>query len=388
MSAKKYSFTTKLLYTIIVVLVFLFIAESIASIAEYQKKRKYPLAIIGLFANAYHSIRDKRSLQKLYHAQQLVRPDSSATINNLIKDENGICNRSVYEPWVQFRNTDFSSKYVNVHGLNRETIPFTAGSQMNTDTVTIFFLGGSTMFGFNVADNETIPSYFTKWYQQKFNAAKPIKVLNYGNPYYYSYQELMLLTNLIYTGNIPDIIVVLDGLNDCLQIRSSIQRVPIFSDLFKQSFNPDILKKGYVDSTAEMYKPPVGVDLSVYSKNIFNNLIENIGFMKSFASLYQVQLFCFIQPVPQYHYPNRKNDPMVSKEELPQFDFIYPLLKQKSGETKDFFFLGEMLENEKGYPFVDQYHYSPEMNKKIALEILNKIQPTIQSINKRNSVKK
>ena len=47
-----------------------------------------------------------------------------------------------------------------------------------------------------------------------------------------------------------------------------------------------------------------------------------------------------------------------------------------------------MLEAEKNYPFVDQYHYSPAMNEKIANEILNKIQPNIQAINTSNTSKK
>ena len=269
MPAKKYSWKTKFLYSIIIVFVILFLAESVASIAYYQTNGKSSFAIINLYKNALNKFRNKRETEKLYQAQQLVRPDSSQKINRLIKDENGFFDKMVYEPWLQFRSADFSGKFVNVHGLTRTTIPCNAGSQKNTDTVTIFFLGGSTMFGFDVADNETIPSYFTKLYQQKFASGKIIKVLNYGNPYYYSYQELMLLTNLIYTGNVPDIIVMLDGLNDCLQIRSSINRIPIFTDLMKQVFDKDFLKKGFTDSTNVMYKPPSGVALKDYSLQIF-----------------------------------------------------------------------------------------------------------------------
>jgi lysophospholipase L1-like esterase len=388
MSGKKYTRRKKFLYSIIIILFFLFLIEAIASIADYQRNGKYSLAIIGLFKDAYHTVGQKRVVQKAYHYQQLVRPDSSAAVNKLIKDENGFSDKMIYEPWLQFRHPDRAGTYVNVHGLNRATIPSFAGSSQSADTVTIFFLGGSTMFGFDVADNETIPSCFTKLYQQKFAAGRPIKVLNYGNPFYYSYQELMLLTQLVYTGHVPDIIVVLDGLNDCIQVRSSIQRVPIFTDLLKQFFDAGSSPNSYVDSTIMMYKPPVGEDLATYSNQIFTNLLQNTAFMKNFSSQYSITPFFFIQPVAYYHYPNRENDPAVDKEELPQFGYIYPLLQKKCAETNDFFFLGDMLENEKGYAFADHYHYSPEMNKRIASSILDKINKSIRDFSKTNSAKK
>ena len=70
------------------------------------------------------------------------------------------------------------------------------------------------MFGFNVLDYETIPSQFVQLYKERFHDGKSIRVYNYGTPTYYSYQELILFSNLVYNGHKPDIVVFLDGIND------------------------------------------------------------------------------------------------------------------------------------------------------------------------------
>ncbi len=63
------------------------------------------------------------------------------------------------------------------------------------DAFTIWFLGGSTMYGFNVTDAETIPAAFVRAYRLTHPHGRPIRVFNLGMPFYYSYQELILLTD-------------------------------------------------------------------------------------------------------------------------------------------------------------------------------------------------
>src|SRR5690606_29314935 len=102
----------------------------------------------------------------------LTRPDSSEKVNYNIATETMRSNKFVYQSWVEFRNADFAGKYMNMSGLIRKSIPesfFTTGS---TDTLDIYFLGGSTMFGFNVLDHETIPSQFLQLYAERYPSGK------------------------------------------------------------------------------------------------------------------------------------------------------------------------------------------------------------------------
>jgi len=370
---KKYSTAKKIGYGTIAVIFFIFLVEAIASIAEYQIDGKYALATIGLFKGAEKTVHDQKVKKRNYEHEELVRKDSSQKTNQQISDENADANRLVYEPWLEYRNADFAGQFVNIKGLNRLTQPSIAGGTHRSDAVTIFFFGGSTMYGFNVADNETIPSFFTELYQQQFPNERPIKVFNYGIPYYYSYQELLLLTNLLYKGNQPSLVIFLDGLNDCLQANSSVNRQPYYTSAFEQLFLNNDKDTHFNDSSAIMYAPPASTDIPGFSEKIVVNLLENFSSIKKISSAFNTKPFFFIQPVPYYHYPNRAKDPICIKNDLPQFNYVYPALQQKSKEANDMFFLGDMLQNEKDYPFIDNIHYSPMMNKKIAQSIGDKV---------------
>ena len=332
------------------------------------------------FKNLEAKFREKKAEKRNYAHEQLVRPDSSQKINQQISDENFAANKLVYEPWIEFGNVNYSGEYVNIQGLNRASIPSIAGFGKGIDTVIIYFFGGSTLYGYNVSDNETIPSFFTQLYQQKYPNARPIKIYNYGIPYYYSYQELLMLTNLLYTGNKPALVIFLDGLNDCLQVVSSVNRTSFVSSAFEQLFIHPNQRPHINDSSGIMYSLPTGMDIRRYSDKILNNFLQNISSVRIISSAYAIKPFFFIQPTPYYHYTNRNNDPICIKNNLLQFDYVYPVLKQKSETEKDIFFLGDMLQNEKGYPFIDNIHYSPAMNKKIADSILAKTYSSIQII--------
>jgi hypothetical protein len=65
---------------------------------------------------------------------------------------------------------------------------------------------------------------------------------------------------------------------------------------------------------------------------------------------------------------------MCFKDTNTRFDYIYPILEKKVDSIPNFTFLGNMLKDEQGYPFIDGLHYSPKFIKKVAEQILLKIQ--------------
>ena len=77
-------------------------------------------------------------------------------------------NRFVQDSWVEFHNMDFNGAYMHMNGAIRTTQPEAFYNPSSKDTLTIYFFGGSTMFGFNVLDHETIPSQFVQQYKEKF----------------------------------------------------------------------------------------------------------------------------------------------------------------------------------------------------------------------------
>ena len=70
----------------------------------------------------------------------------------------------------------------------------------------IYMFGGSTAFGANVADDETIPAYL----EREIEAM----VVNFGQENYSMHQEVYLLVDNLLKGNIPDYVVFYDGVNE------------------------------------------------------------------------------------------------------------------------------------------------------------------------------
>jgi lysophospholipase L1-like esterase len=105
---------------------------------------------------------------------------------------------------------DIAGKHVHVSdGVRRSWAPTPAGG----DPMTVYFLGGSAMFGLYQRDEHTIPSEFAK-----LAAADGIEVraVNYGRLAYVNWQEVLLLEQLVTRGAKPDLALFYDGFNEIL----------------------------------------------------------------------------------------------------------------------------------------------------------------------------
>jgi lysophospholipase L1-like esterase len=262
-----------------------------------------------------------------------------------------------------------------MNGLNRRSDPDAYFNPATKDTIDIYFFGGSTTFGFNVLDNETIPSQFVQLYKEKFPNGKSVRIRNFGIPTYYSYQELMLLTNLIYDGHRPDYAIFLDGINDFWFATSAYYRQSYFSYVFRQVFERGLKTNGnfqLVDTADNMFMDPKNVPLDKYNSKLVSNYFENVKNIKMMCDMAGIKVFFFSQPSPFYNYANQQKDPVCFKDTNTRFNYIYPLVKKDAAQN-GVVFLGDMLEHEQGYPFVDGLHYSPGFIRKVASRMLDEM---------------
>lgn len=366
----------QILYSAIAILFLFFIIEGLLSIYVYQKTGPEKLATIETLRTAKKFlIPQKFNLDITNH--NLTRSDSSHSVNQRIAEESVLSNKFVHEPWVEFRNKDFNGNYMNMQRSLRRSSPEAFYNPSSSDTIDIYFFGGSTMFGFNVLDYETIPSQFLQLYKKQFPNGKSIRVYNYGTPMYYSYQELILLSNLIYNNHHPDIAVFLDGINDFWFATASYYRQSYFSYIYRQVFNRGLRSKGefqFIDTASNMYMDPKNIPLNEYNEKLVFNYFENLENIKMMCELSGTKPYFFVQPSPFYNYKNQQNDPICFKDTNTRFNTIYPIVKNRGNGYTDFIFLGDMLENEKGFPFIDGLHYSPSFINKIASRILDKME--------------
>lgn len=375
---KKPGLLRKLSYILLLVVALLFVTESILSIVYFQKYGGSPLAVIALFKRFQFSNHQKEVSNDQYKNQQLARPDSSAAVNQQIADETQQANGFVYEPWILYKSVPFNGTYIHTDGFIRKTVPDVISGDTSTPII-IYFFGGSTTFGFHVADDETIPSQFVQLLQQK--TKKPVRVVNYGIPTYYSYHELMLFTQLLYQNHQPQIAIFTDGLNDFIGIQSTLHKKSFLDYRVAQSFSMDIRRGNptFEDSLEYVFQLPAGASVTHLSDSLFGNYTSTVSSIEKTAGAFQVKPFFFVQPVPFYKYPNQAKDPVCSKKEFPQYQSIYPRLEQWVTGSNNKFFLGNMLEHETGIPFIDGFHYAPLMNKKLAAEMVRVLLPVIES---------
>ncbi len=118
----------------------------------------------------------------------------------------------VYRPFVQHHEAPQTGQYVNIDpaGFRRGADP--GPWPPDPAATNVFFFGGSTAFGYGVADDETIPSRA----QEALAAAcsSDVRVYNFGGGNYYSEQERVLFEQILAAGHPIDVAVFLDGLNE------------------------------------------------------------------------------------------------------------------------------------------------------------------------------
>jgi lysophospholipase L1-like esterase len=116
-----------------------------------------------------------------------------------------------WQPYVYWRRTPRRGQYINIgsDGL-RKTINVSM-SEGASPPIKVFMFGGSTMWGLGAGDDSTIPSIFAEVAKNK---GINCEVVNFGQYAYVSTQEVIELMLQLQKGNIPDIAIFYDGVND------------------------------------------------------------------------------------------------------------------------------------------------------------------------------
>lgn len=343
-------------YWVAALLLLMVLAELLTARFYYQQYGKRKMALREAFVAAKEGwqtrLATKRKRQQNYQNQQRARPDSSAAWNQLVYDEMIAANHFIYDPWVGFRNKNFAGKTLHTQAYERRTIPATAGA--GSDTLRVWMLGGSTMFGFNVADGETIPSQLAQRYAQTPICNRSLQVRNFGIPYFYSYQEYRLLNLLLEQEPPPHIVVFMDGLNDL----SYSQTAPRWRHFFYHRM------AHFMDPAAPEWEPAPAT--AALSDSMVRQYQKTITLIRKLSQQNNIDPLFIIQPVPFYRYPNQATDAACSKSTYPAYAIAYPALEKMSENQLDMFFWGNLLQQAPAVPFIDEIHYSPAFNQQMA----------------------
>lgn len=124
-----------------------------------------------------------------------------------------------WKPFVYFRRAPFTGRFINV---DEEGIRSTPHVQPDaSDTVRIMFFGGSTMWGSNLRDSATIPAVVAQRLAEIGRPNVTFSLLNLGESGYVLTQEMIELQLRLRAGEVPDIVLFYDGIND---VAAAVQR--------------------------------------------------------------------------------------------------------------------------------------------------------------------
>ena len=280
-----------------------------------------------------------------------------------------------YEPWTGFREKKRNTNFVNI---NENGIRLNKKNEVIKLDQSIWFFGGSTTFGYGVADFETIPAYL--------NNRSNTNVINFGRGYYYSAQENLLLTQFLKKKIRPKKVIFLDGVNEACDLIT-------YQNTFKFLFNK--AQKNYFWNYREIMKPIIYLSERIKSKIIikekrdldsYKDICKTEGFDLTFeevinsnlkerdmiCNFYNIKCITFLQPFPVINSPNKdiseKKDMMFIKNLKNKYSIIENIFIKNNAIILDKVFI-----NYDHHAFVDGAHYNSKANEMIANEIFNKL---------------
>lgn len=114
-----------------------------------------------------------------------------------------------YQPFVLWKTSSFEGETINV---DEAGIRMTPGVECVEGAYRVFAFGGSTMWGVGAPDWGTIPAYLQT--ELVARRQEPVCVVNFGETAFVSTQEVIRLMMQLQAGNVPDMVIFYDGIND------------------------------------------------------------------------------------------------------------------------------------------------------------------------------
>lgn len=298
-----------------------------------------------------------------------------------------------YEPFLAWAREDYSGQHVNVENGVRKT--YNPGAEPPA-ALELYAFGGSTMWGIGSRDEHTIPSYLSKLAEAH---GMPLKVSNYAEKAYVNWQEVVRLSELCAQGDIPDLVIFLDGANDIytkLQ-NPDMSRVHMNVRDFRRRFekwHPDHHIGDWLRRYSMVHKiagrlgvklvqrrtkaqqvPPAGSEET--AEAVVDIYRENVEFVRSLARQYGFQVWFFWQPMV-----TTKAD---RSEEEKKYTFAYKRIPEVNDVSREMISaeqlavdLSDVFDDHPETLYIDWVHLGEEGNRIVAQRIYQHIEPTLE----------
>jgi hypothetical protein len=290
--------------------------------------------------------------------------------------------RTQYSPWLGFREGARSSRFVNVDefGIRSNGRP---PHRPSIDDA-IWFFGGSTTFGYGVADTETIPAQI-----EKILGAPTV---NFGAAYFYSSHENLLLSQYLKAGYRPRAALFLDGINETCDSSEYWDELATLYAKAQRDYEWDVLEIGkpalvsakFVWSTvrdvlqiANPEPDPVGLECEQYGRRTALRAIHarNLAEREATCRLYNVTCLTLVQPFAGLH--GRHEDPAFSAKSRAALRAKFEHL-EGNWRGANSVWVADALDQHSAHAYVDEVHYSASACRQIAQAIAARLPASVR----------
>ena len=279
-----------------------------------------------------------------------------------------------YEPFTGFKERPFHGRYVNVEEPGFRWSRDQCAWPPDPSRLNVFFFGGSTLFGYGVADADTIVSQARKALSEA-GAPGPC-VYNFGRGWYYSSQERVLFERLLVSGFRPQLAVFVDGLNEFLFAEDE----PRFTDqmrAFVREINAHLepgADPGAGAATGvvrDADDPPPDGPSRPDPEAIVERYRQHQRLTRAIGEAFSVRTAFVWQAVPVYDFDLARHPFRARVEEAAWAPLVragYEVMdsRRARGSPTDLIWCADVHEAEGGPLYVDGVHYSPEMCGRMA----------------------
>lgn len=303
-----------------------------------------------------------------------------------------------FEPYYHWRRTEFEGERTNI---SSEGIRRTTGAESAHEGRKVYMYGGSTLWGTGAPDSMTIASYLQEFLGNNFS------VYNFGESGYVSAQELNYLLYQLSIGDIPDVVIFYDGVNDGFAgaYSPAIPRDPVgfrrvkavqfaessysptrkyLKDVFQQS-NYKWFVQHLGRKLANNPGPPdwdqlVERDIAANSESVVQMYEAHVRHVHALSNEYGFDAYFFWQP-NLFSMTRKMHDyeadivaaasPIWVESQRLVYEAARRRLSQK--ESENVFFLGDIFNEVREPIYADWCHIGPLGNEIVAKEIFSQL---------------
>jgi hypothetical protein len=303
-------------------------------------------------------------------------------VDDLLNVTNAL--RFRYAPRVGWREQATQSRFLNV---DTDGIRANGATPRHVAAIegAVWFFGGSTTFGYGVADEETIPAQLEQLLQRN--------VVNFGVGSFHSAQETLLLMQYLETGYRPSAAIFLDGINESCRNEEHQKEMDLLFAKAQLAYEWDILEiakpviYAYRRISGKLQllmghpvDPPGEPELNCenHGKKFPLRVIHAriLAERAALCHLYQITCRTFVQPFAGVHGRHDDTKKLPAPERALMrgiFDHLEPNWRQA-----DAIFVTGALDNHDRHAFVDDAHYSAAACKLIALAIARNLRADLR----------